>query len=289
MTDRSNHPQFEADDLANTKIQLANHSDPSLSPQENSAHSNRAKTIAKVLNSISIAAIIWGWFFPRPNKVVIVLLVGLPLTAIVLLAQSKGLYHIADYRGDRRPNLSAAFLGCGLVASYLALRDINILPLYWITALTFAMLVGCILTIIVVRADSRTREGTWAIIFLFATMYSYGAIAEVDTLLDSSVPKITQVPVLGKHRSSARGGTYWYLKVGKWGRLAPEQIHTPEAVFHVAQESQPRRTIGVLSRPVVNERESFEPRLCRFGCGTPRPSVARFADSPNWNYVASFR
>jgi hypothetical protein len=35
------------------------------------------------------------------------------------------------------------------------------------------------------------------------------------------------------------------------GRLAPEQIHTPEAVFHVAQERQPGRTIGVLSRPVV--------------------------------------
>jgi len=35
------------------------------------------------------------------------------------------------------------------------------------------------------------------------------------------------------------------------GRLAPEQIHTPEAVFHVAQESQPGGTPGVLSRPVV--------------------------------------
>src|SRR6266699_2833824 len=35
------------------------------------------------------------------------------------------------------------------------------------------------------------------------------------------------------------------------GRLAPEQIHTPEAVFHVAQESQPVGTSGVLARPVV--------------------------------------
>src|SRR5208283_5196164 len=34
-------------------------------------------------------------------------------------------------------------------------------------------------------------------------------------------------------------------------RLTPEQIYTPEAVFHVAQESQPRRTTGALSRPVV--------------------------------------
>ncbi len=35
------------------------------------------------------------------------------------------------------------------------------------------------------------------------------------------------------------------------GRLTPGQIHTPEAVFHVAQESQPGGTTGVLSRPVV--------------------------------------
>ena len=35
------------------------------------------------------------------------------------------------------------------------------------------------------------------------------------------------------------------------GRLAPEQIHTPETIFHVVQERQPRGTAGVLSRPVV--------------------------------------
>jgi hypothetical protein len=35
------------------------------------------------------------------------------------------------------------------------------------------------------------------------------------------------------------------------GRLAAEQIHTPEAVFHVAEESQPGGPTGALSRPVV--------------------------------------
>ena len=34
-------------------------------------------------------------------------------------------------------------------------------------------------------------------------------------------------------------------------RFAPEQIHAPEAVFRVPQESQPGRTTRVLSRPVV--------------------------------------
>src|SRR5205807_8424149 len=35
------------------------------------------------------------------------------------------------------------------------------------------------------------------------------------------------------------------------GRLALEQIHAPETVFYVAQESQPGRTTRVLSRPVA--------------------------------------
>jgi hypothetical protein len=40
--------------------------------------------------------------------------------------------------------------------------------------------------------------------------------------------------------------------VGPQGsRFAPEQIHAPEAVFRVPQESQPGRTIGVLYRSVV--------------------------------------
>jgi hypothetical protein len=40
-------------------------------------------------------------------------------------------------------------------------------------------------------------------------------------------------------------------------RFAPEQIHAPEAVFHVAQERQPGGAIGVLCRSVVTgEREA---------------------------------
>ena len=35
------------------------------------------------------------------------------------------------------------------------------------------------------------------------------------------------------------------------GRFAPEQIDTPEAVLHVAQEGQPGWAAGVLFRPIV--------------------------------------
>jgi hypothetical protein len=39
-------------------------------------------------------------------------------------------------------------------------------------------------------------------------------------------------------------------------RFAPEQIHAPDAVFHVAQERQPGGTTRVLSRPIVTGENS---------------------------------
>src|SRR5438034_10294497 len=46
----------------------------------------------------------------------------------------------------------------------------------------------------------------------------------------------------------------------------------------------PRRPVPVGS----DWRESFEPRLGRWGCRKPRPSVEQFADSPRWDCAASF-
>ena len=39
-------------------------------------------------------------------------------------------------------------------------------------------------------------------------------------------------------------------------RLAPEQIHTPEAVFHVAEERQPGWPSRIRFRPVMNAEDT---------------------------------
>jgi hypothetical protein len=49
------------------------------------------------------------------------------------------------------------------------------------------------------------------------------------------------------------------------GRLAAEQIHTPEAVFHVTQQRQPAGPSGGRFRADSDGRESFARRLCRLG------------------------
>src|SRR6516162_4470804 len=85
------------------------------------------------------------------------------------------------------------------------------------------------------------------------------------------------------------------------GRLAPEQIDTPEAVFHVAQESQPGGTPGGLSWPVVMgenpsnyvlvdwEVERQGDLLCDSRTAPVGITLLHFDDRMNEIYARSFR
>src|SRR4029077_7651412 len=78
--------------------------------------------------------------------------------------------------------------------------------------------------------------------------------------------------------------------VGAQGyRLTAEPIHTPEAFFHVAEESQPGRPARALSRPVVMGENPSNHVLVDCKVEGQGVSVQRFADHPSGDCVASFR
>ena len=84
-------------------------------------------------------------------------------------------------------------------------------------------------------------------------------------------------------------------------RLAPEQIHAPQAVSHVAKERQPGRAIGVLSRPVVTgenpanhvfvdwDVERQGDLLCNSRAAPVGITLLHFDDRMNEFYARSFR
>jgi hypothetical protein len=85
------------------------------------------------------------------------------------------------------------------------------------------------------------------------------------------------------------------------GRLALEQIHAPQAVFHVAQERQPGGAIGVVSRPVVMgenpanhvfvdwDVERQGDLLCDSWTAPVGITLLHFDDRMNEMYARSFR
>jgi hypothetical protein len=209
---------FDKDDLADDASQIPTSADVSWRESENSGGPDRARKLAWTIDILSLAPMVWAMFSRDSNPILILLLLITPLVAIGFVVRSKGVYQISGFRGDDRPGLSTCFVGSGVGLFCRAMLDIHIYPSFWLTIIGGALFVGGFLTFLVVRADAKTREGSWALILVVAWAFAYGAIAETNVLLDWSTPRTSEVLVFSKHASShGRGGTSWSLHVDKWG------------------------------------------------------------------------
>jgi hypothetical protein len=232
--------QFDKKGWADDATQMPTDADVSWRVSDNSGRGDRTRKLAWSIDILSLAPMLWALFSRDSNPILILLLLITPLIAIGFVARSKGVYQIAGMRGDDRPGLSTCFVGCGVGLFYRAMRDIHIYPSYWMTIIGGAVFVGGLLTFIVVRADAKTREGSWALILVVASAFAYGAIAETNVLLDWSTPRTSEVLVFSKHASSrGRGGTSWSLHVDKWGPfVAANDISVPGSFYQCVSAGQ---------------------------------------------------
>ncbi len=177
----------------------------------------RARKIANQLGLTGIVLSLWAIIYPKPYDILIALLAAMPLLAFLLLTRSKktGAFEL------RRGNLVAALLCPPSALVVRVIKDFNFLRL--VPLLTAAVLLGAILATIItlgyrvaLRASPRPVVA-WALIWVLAALYAYGAIAEANVLLDRSTPRTFTAAVLRKHFSSGRGGTMLYLQLDPWG------------------------------------------------------------------------
>ena len=199
-------------------------------PDQRKAHEQleSAKNTAKVLNVIGWPLCLWGLIYPKPYPLAMLALVVLPLVAIVLVVRSNGLYEIGGIRGDRRPSLVGLFL-CGMVLFIRALEDIRLLQ--WPFLVVPAIVAGSALTLVALTRDRRMREGSWAVVWLIATLYSYGTMAQADVLLDSSKPEMVEADVVGK-RSYGIAHRWYHIRLDRASQSSvANDVHVPFALY----------------------------------------------------------
>jgi len=207
-------------ELAESKAQLEADlsAEPSAGPTTEVAADRlaQAKKVANAATVAAFAAMVWGWFFPRPYPVVIAVLGALPLVAIVLLARSRGIYQIEGRRNDAHPSLAVVFLLPTVTLALRAIQDVQLLE--WKPLLSRVILGALVLTAIIARSDRglRVRYGVILLFFVFSAVYAYGAIVQANALLDNSAPQTYEVVVTGKHVTTGRSTTY-YLRLAAWG------------------------------------------------------------------------
>jgi hypothetical protein len=211
---------LDASELAESKARLAADLSAETSvgptPELTSNRLDQARRIAKAGTVAAFAATAWGWFFPRPYPVVIAVLGVLPLVAIALLVRSRGLYQIEGRRNDARPSLAIVFLLPAITLAMRALQDVELLE--WKPVFSRVILGAIALTAIMARGDRglRAPPGVILLFFLFSAVYAYGAIIQVNALMDDSAAQTYEVVVLSKHVTSGKSTTY-YLHLAPWG------------------------------------------------------------------------
>jgi hypothetical protein len=188
------------------------------SPGERLAHVERFGRRVRWLGYASLAAMLWGLFYPRPYELVIGVLVVLPLIALVLAAASNGAVGIDGNVREHRALVAPMVIGPGLILFLRAWLDLDTLD--WPQALGIAMVLAALLTFAIARIDRSVKPaGLWLFGLVFSLPYAYGGLVQTNFLLDASPAQCHEATVLAKRETTGKGASR-KLVLGSWGRVA---------------------------------------------------------------------
>jgi hypothetical protein len=231
-------PDLDAKELAESQESLAVDPDVGFHSEEHSQRIARARKLATPLNVVAVVSFFWGYIFPRPYLLVIAILSALPLIALGLLVQSRGIYQAEGRRNDARPSLAFVLIFPGVALALRAVLDLNLLQ--WKPILSATVLLAFVMTLAVAAADPGVRRRPAALLpfLLFGASYGYGLTAQANSLLDNSTPQTFQVAVVGKHISKGKSTSY-YLHLDPWGpQTSATEVTVPASIYSSAVTGQ---------------------------------------------------
>jgi hypothetical protein len=209
-------PDLDAADMQHYENEVAANLDYGMTPADRIALLGRARTVAKIVSGASFGLSIWVWIYPHPYELAIATVALVPLIALGLIHQSKGLYSFNQKARSGKPDISAAIFMPSLVLGMRAFIDIHIVD--WHQGLTWAAAGGTALVLMTaaVVEPVRRRPASMLALCLFWIPYAYGAMMESDELFDRSAQQQFRVEVLNKHVTHGKT-TLWELGLAPWG------------------------------------------------------------------------
>jgi hypothetical protein len=224
-------PSLDREDARLAKTEIRKNIRLGATPGERIKTLAKGRRVAAIFAAISIAVCVWGFVFPAPYTLAILVLTALPWLALELVRRSAGLFRVDADRNDVHPTVAVAFLVPPMVLLLRAVTDFNVVqspPVVWFSVGIGGML---LLTIFVADPSRRGKLGSIIAIGLFCFAYGYGVAIEINVLLDRSPPRTYAVTVENKHASRGRTTTY-SLELGPWGpKLKPNKLQVSRATY----------------------------------------------------------
>jgi hypothetical protein len=97
-------PNLDAEEQEKAWKEAANDPEIEPSPQDRVEAIGKARGAARILRGIAIGIAIWCFVYPYPYRLLMIILVAMPWSAVWIAARSHGLFRLDQTRNDVRPN-----------------------------------------------------------------------------------------------------------------------------------------------------------------------------------------
>jgi hypothetical protein len=212
-------PSLDGQDIRTSKAEIRNNARLGPTPGARMKTLAKGKRLAGIVNGVAVLAVLWGFLYPRPYELTVVILAALPWIALETVRTSTGLLRIDTNQNAVHPNVAIGFISPGLVLMIRSASDYNILLSPAVPWLSIGIGSLLFLTAFAVDRTMRTKVGTIATLLAISLAYGFGFAVEANGLLDRSPEASYIAKVEGKRIVGGRTTTY-ELELGPWGPKA---------------------------------------------------------------------
>ncbi len=224
-------PCLDAEETAASEKEIADDQRLSESPSDRALALARGKRRGRYLTGISIVICIWAILYPAPYLPLMVALLFLPWIGLEIVRRSGGLFRIDERLNDAHPSVATAVIFPPMALLLRSVLDYNVLQSTRAVVLYAA--VGGALVLIAMRFDPTLRLKKFSVVAfcLIGLAYGFGAVIEINILLDRSAGTRYSAIVQGKHVSHGKRTTY-HLKLEPWGpETKPNDLEVHRATY----------------------------------------------------------
>ena len=207
--------------------------DPALgaTPDERRETLGKVRFAARIANAVGVVVGLWVWIVPEPYAWAMAAAMIMPAAVFLLDGYFHSAFSLGDTKNNPRPSLLNAYLLPVFGLAMHALSDVATLDGPKVFAMAGAATVALTALLAWRNPRARTSLGALAMFALLSAGYSYGAILQLDTLLDRSQGTVYPATVLGKHYTGGRHERY-DLDVTAWGpSLSPRRLEVSRQFY----------------------------------------------------------
>lgn len=194
----------------------------------------RARKVATTLSTIGTGLMLWGFIYPHPYELVVVLLLLYPFVVLFCYRSYRGQLRLNVGDKSAYPSIGAAFLP----VTVLFLRALIDFEIWEYKVLFISAAAIALLAVVLITADPRkvykSEPGLTALLIAIAmagALYGYGASVYANCYLDKAPGQTYATEVLDKRISNGKHTTY-YIKIAPWGPQEKEDEISVDSGFY---------------------------------------------------------